>query len=247
MFKKLAFVAGFIMCASVALAQDTTNVNTTSDSTSNITTNNTSTNTNNNTNTSTNTNTNTNTNTSTSTSTNTNTSTSTTTETSTIDSTTNSTSNNTNNNTSRSTVDSTQTLKSPPASAISPSIGASSSDICTTGVSGAVQTQILGISGGATIRDLNCERLKISKTLYDMGMKVAAVSVMCQDPRVFDAMLMAGTPCPFDGMIGQEAKSAWMENEEMQPANKQRKMRDDTKETLIGGGIVGTLLILLLL
>ena len=50
MFKKLAFVAGFIMCASVALAQDTTNVNTTSDSTSNITTNNTSTNTNNNTN-----------------------------------------------------------------------------------------------------------------------------------------------------------------------------------------------------
>ena len=247
MFKKLAFVAGFIMCASVALAQDTTNVNTTSDSTSNITTNNTSTNTNNNTNTSTNTNTNTNTNTSTSTSTNTNTSTSTTTETSTIDSTTNSTSNNTNNNTSRSTVDSTQTLKSPPASAIAPSIGASSSDICTTGVSGAVQTQILGISGGATIRDLNCERLKISKSLYDMGMKVAAVSVMCQDRRVFDAMQMAGTPCPYFGDIGQEAQMGWDNDEERIPEEIVDDSNKDAplKAFAAGGLSIGLLFLLL--
>ena len=44
---------------------------------------------------------------------------------------------------------------------------------------------------------------------YDMGMKVAAVSVMCQDPRVFDSMMDAGTPCPIDGLIGDEAKRAW--------------------------------------
>tara|TARA_B100000768_G_scaffold97626_1_gene91062 strand:- start:7746 stop:8321 length:576 start_codon:yes stop_codon:yes gene_type:complete len=98
---------------------------------------------------------------------------------------------------------------SPPPSAISPSAGGSSQDLCTVGISGAVQTQILGISTGETVTDQNCERLKISKTLYDMGMKVAAVSVMCQDKRVFDAMGMAGTPCPYEGKIGEEAKEAW--------------------------------------
>ena len=110
--------------------------------------------------------------------------------------------------TTRSTVDSntTTTLKSPPASAITPTINTSNSDLCTFGVAGAVQTQILGISMGSQITDSNCERLKLSKTLYDMGMKVAAVSTLCQDERVFDAMLMAGTPCPFDGLIGDQSK-----------------------------------------
>ena len=98
---------------------------------------------------------------------------------------------------------------SPPPSAISPSIGSSSSDLCTTGVSAAVQTQILGVSTGEMVRDENCERLKISKTLYDMGMKVAAVSVLCQDRRVYDAMEMAGTPCPFLGKIGEKATDEW--------------------------------------
>ena len=98
---------------------------------------------------------------------------------------------------------------SPPPSAISPSVGSSTSDLCMAGVSGAVQTQILGISTGEMVRDENCERLKISKTLYDMGMKVAAVSVLCQDRRVYDAMEMAGTPCPFEGKIGPEALEQW--------------------------------------
>jgi len=100
-------------------------------------------------------------------------------------------------------------LKSPPASAISPTINTSNSDLCTFGVAGAVQTQILGISTGTQITDDNCEMLKNAKTLYDMGMKVAAVSIMCQDQRVFDAMMNAGTPCPYDGLIGAEAKAAW--------------------------------------
>ena len=102
------------------------------------------------------------------------------------------------------------TVKSPPPSAISPQIISNgNSDLCTFGVAGAVQTQILGISMGSTIRDENCEKLKNAKTLYDMGMKVAAVSVMCQDQRVFDAMMDAGTPCPYNGLIGDEAKQAW--------------------------------------
>lgn len=106
----------------------------------------------------------------------------------------------------------TTTVKSPPPSAISPQIISNgNSDLCTFGVAGAVQTQILGISMGSTIRDENCEKLKNAKTLYDMGMKVAAVSVMCSDERVFQAMMDAGTPCPKDGLIGDAAKAAWQQ------------------------------------
>lgn len=154
-------------------------------------------------------------------------------------------------NYSRVESDSTTTVRSPPPSAISPSINATNSDLCTVGIAGAVQTQILGISAGKTVRDMNCEKLKNAKTLYDMGMKVAAVSVMCQDERVFRAMMDAGTPCPFDGLIGQQAKDAWNspDNEHLRPDAIENKkvMDDDTKSTLMGGGVVGGLLLLLLL
>ena len=144
--------------------------------------------------------------------------------------------------------DSTTTLKSPPPSAISPTINTSNSDLCTFGVAGAVQTQILGISMGSQFTDENCERLKNAKTLYDMGMKVAAVSVMCQDPRVFTAMMDAGTPCPYDGMIGEDAKAAWEVNPERQPGSqKVEEEMDDGKKTLMGGAGLGLLLLLLLL
>ena len=92
-----------------------------------------------------------------------------------------------------------------------------SQDLCTTGQSGAVQTQIIGLSAGRTVRDQNCERMKLSKTLYDMGMRVAAVSLLCQDRRVFKAMEMAGTPCPFMGEIGAAATAAWEENADRRP------------------------------
>lgn len=146
--------------------------------------------------------------------------------------------------------DSTTTVKSPPPSAISPSINSSNSDLCTVGIAGAVQTQILGISAGKTVRDMNCEKLKNAKTLYDMGMKVAAVSVMCQDERVFQAMMNAGTPCPYDGMIGEQAKEAWKADAEKR-ANEEKGwlkgMDNDEKSTLGGVGAVGGLLLLLLL
>jgi hypothetical protein len=85
------------------------------------------------------------------------------------------------------------------------------------GVSGAAQTQILGIAIGSTFVDKNCERLKLSKTLHDMGMKVAAVATLCQDERVFTAMMNAGTPCPVDGKIGNEAKAIWEADPERKP------------------------------
>ena len=103
----------------------------------------------------------------------------------------------------------TTTVKSPPPTAVAPAITTINNDVCATAASGAVQTQILGISMGGTTRDMNCERIKLSKNLFDMGMKVAAVATLCQDDRVFQAMLDAGTPCPVQGKIGEQAKEIW--------------------------------------
>lgn len=124
------------------------------------------------------------------------------------------------NSTSKSTQNVSQKIVSPPPSAIAPSMMSYSQDLCTTGISGAVQTQILGISAGKTVRDKNCEALKLSKTLYDMGMRVAAVSLLCQDDRVYDAMKMAGTPCPYEGKIGKEAAAAWEENKPLRSSRR---------------------------
>jgi hypothetical protein len=146
------------------------------------------------------------------------------------------------------TSNTTTTLKSPPPSAISPTINTSNSDLCTFGVAGAIQTQILGISTGTQVTDDNCEMLKNAKTLYDMGMKVAAVSVMCQDQRVFDAMMNAGTPCPYDGLIGEEARNAWETHGEKEPIEleEEEKSLDTNQKTLIGSSVVAGLFLLLL-
>ena len=119
--------------------------------------------------------------------------------------------------TTESTSNSTTTVKSPPPTAVAPAITVINSDVCAVAASGAVQTQILGISMGGTMTDKNCERLKLARGIYDMGMKVAAVAIMCQDERVFTAMLNAGTPCPVDGKIGEQAKVIWEANPERIP------------------------------
>ena len=115
------------------------------------------------------------------------------------------------------TVSSTVVTDKAPPTANSPSVVVNNSDVCKTAVAGAVQTQILGISSGITVTDENCERIKLSRSLYSMGMKVAAVSTLCADPRVWDAMYMAGTVCPYMGSIGDEAKQKWEENSDMIP------------------------------
>ena len=219
-----------------------TNVNTSNNTNVNTSTsNNTSTNTNNNNNVNTSTSTSNSTvnstvnqnvnNNSNSTSNNTNTNNNTNVNQSTSDSNVTTDNTNTNNNNTKSDntnrnineSNSTQTInqnvksKAPPASAIAPSIMSYSQDLCTVGRSGAFQGQVFGFSTGATVTDENCERLKLSKYLYDTGMKVASVSILCQDPRVFKAMEMAGTPCPYQGQIGKEATKAWAENKSKRP------------------------------
>jgi hypothetical protein len=130
-----------------------------------------------------------------------------------------STSVSTQNSNSTTTTNGSTTTKviSPPPTAVAPAVTIINSDVCAVGYSGAAQTQILGISFGGTTTDKNCERLKLARGVYDMGMKVAAVAIMCQDERVFSAMMNAGTPCPVDGKIGEQAKEIWNADPERKP------------------------------
>jgi len=136
----------------------------------------------------------------------------------------------------------TQRVIQPPPTAIAPTMmSGGNADLCSTGTSGSVQTQIFGVSGGGTVRDLNCERLKLSKTLFDMGMKVAAVATMCQDRRVFDAMMAAGTPCPYEGKIGETARASWEANPSKLPKPDEVKT-DDTYKKLGIGALLGAII-----
>jgi len=141
----------------------------------------------------------------------------------------------------------TTTIKQPPPSAISPQFSSgNNSDLCTIGASASVQTQILGISAGGTFTEENCQRLKNAKVLYDMGMKVAAVSTMCQDENVFKAMMNAGTPCPYQGLIGEAAKLGWETHvEETEKELKLMGPIDAEKAApVVGAGVLAFLLLL---
>ena len=141
----------------------------------------------------------------------------------------------------------TTTIKQPPPSAISPQFSSGmNSDLCTIGVAGAVQTQIIGISAGTTFTEENCIRLKNAKVMYDMGMKVAAVSVMCQDQKVFDAMKHAGTPCPYNGMIGDAAQLGWETHVEETRKELEEMDKPNAEETAItiGGALLALLFLL---
>ena len=115
------------------------------------------------------------------------------------------------------TVSSSTVVDKTPPTASSPSIVVNNSDICQTGNSAAIQTGLFGMSGGSTIRDENCERIKLARSVYGMGLKVAGISILCQDYRVWNALWMAGTPCPYMGKIGDAAKAEWQKNIDKAP------------------------------
>ena len=103
----------------------------------------------------------------------------------------------------------TSNIRSAPPTAGAASYNSMTQDVCAVGASMGVQTFGLGVSGGKHFIDKNCERLKLARILNDFGMKVAAVAILCQDERVFESMIQAGTPCPIDGKIGKEALALW--------------------------------------
>ena len=108
-------------------------------------------------------------------------------------------------------------IKSSPPSASAPSYNSMTQDVCAVGISAGIQTFGIGISGGKHVTDKNCERLKLARILNDFGMKVAAVAILCQDERVFESMIQAGTPCPIDGKIGKEAMKLWTKYDHERP------------------------------
>ena len=108
-------------------------------------------------------------------------------------------------------------IRSSPPSASAPSYNSMTQDVCAVGVSAGIQTFGIGVSGGKHVIDKNCERLKLARILNDFGMKVAAVAILCQDERVFESMIQAGTPCPIDGKIGKEAKALWSKYDHERP------------------------------
>jgi len=127
-------------------------------------------------------------------------------------------------------------IRSAPPSAAAPSYNSMTQDVCAVGASAGIQTFGVGISGGKHFIDKNCERLKLARILNDFGMKVAAVAILCQDERVFESMIQAGTPCPIDGKIGKEAKKLWAKYDHERPDYdiyvKRMKEREEKEEEI---------------
>jgi len=124
-------------------------------------------------------------------------------------------------------------IKSAPPSSNAPSYNSMTQDVCAVGASVGIQTFGVGLSGGKHFIDKNCERLKLARILNDFGMKVAAVAILCQDERVFESMIQAGTPCPIDGKIGKNALALWtkydFERPDYKAYVKRMKKREEIK------------------
>lgn len=127
-------------------------------------------------------------------------------------------------NSTQNTTNSNQETAVNPAQA--PAMSVYSQDSCSLTISSGFS--VIGFSfsgGGYVITDEACERLKKAKMLKALSMTVASISIMCDDPAVFDAMYRSGTPCPVmkDGksLIGEEA---------MKVIYERRKPTDDKVE-----------------
>ena len=126
-------------------------------------------------------------------------------------------------NTVSSTVTGTTTVDKSPSTASAPTIINNNNDICKVGIGGSVQNNVLGVATGILVDDELCQLLKLSRSQYAYGMKVSAVALLCQDARVWDSMLDAGTPCPARGFIGAEAAKYWEENPDQIPEGSRYK------------------------
>lgn len=105
----------------------------------------------------------------------------------------------------------------PVTTAVAPSTPTYQTDTCIITSGTGMQTLQIGFSTSKMKVDKNCERLKLSRQLSSLGLKVAATSIMCQDPRVWWAMRNAQTPCPIKGLIGDEALEYYSNNPEFVP------------------------------
>ena len=131
------------------------------------------------------------------------------------------------------TVTGTTTVDRTPSTAMAPNVIINNQDVCVAASSGAAQSAYFGLALGTTVRDKNCERLKLARSLFGMGMKVASVSLLCQDVRVFKAMEQAGTPCPINGKIGEAAKEEWAKDPTKRPDYEEYKTLHEQKKVAV--------------
>jgi len=113
--------------------------------------------------------------------------------------------------TTTSTNTSTSNIKSAPFTSSAPSLGTMNN--CALALSAGVQNFSIGLSAGRHFIDPVCQTINLSKALHGMGMKVAAISLLCQIEEVNRAMsaFSANTPCPIEGKIGKEATTILFE------------------------------------
>ena len=118
-------------------------------------------------------------------------------------------SNTTNNTTSNST--SNEAKSNPVSMSSAPSMSSYGQDSCLIPLAAGVSVMTISATAGSYIVDKNCERRKATSVLAKLGMKVAAISLMCQDENVWNAMKSAGSVCPIDGLISEQAEKRWEE------------------------------------
>ena len=117
-----------------------------------------------------------------------------------------------NTTTNSTTNNNNEAKRNPVATSSAPSMSVYGQDSCVIPLAAGVT--LIGFSGsfGSYMVDEECTLRKQAKLLNALGMKVAAISLMCQDENVFEAMMDAGTPCPYQGLIGDAAKEAWLKD-----------------------------------
>lgn len=140
----------------------------------------------------------------------------------------------------------------PVYSAVAPSLMSSGNDTCLRSQSTGLQFVLFGASAGRYVQDDQCNRRKDSKTLKELGMSIAAVSLMCQENQVWTAMFMSGTPCPIliNGklVVGRAAMLAMRRSPEILIPNYKKNQffydfvlniggDDEVEEESVGGSI----------
>jgi len=84
----------------------------------------------------------------------------------------------------------------PVNTSIAPTLMSNGPETCLQSVTGAMQLVSLGLSAGKYVSDPGCERRRDAMVLQNMGLRLAAISRLCQSPDIFRALLTSSTPCP---------------------------------------------------
>ena len=133
-------------------------------------------------------------------------------------------------NSTSTTTNTTNSKSYPNVSTASAPPTSSGIDVCHLGSSLGLQSSVFGFSSSSSAIDENCVRIKLARELATVHqMKVAGIAILCQDPIVFRAMMSAGTPCPFEGKIGNKAQRLWDKYPDLRPDVIEHKEREEIK------------------